>query len=265
MNPHPQASGEYSTPPPLIRLPDLVGGTALVTGASRGIGKAVVAALCAHEVRCYGIAHEGFSDPANPHLVPIICDLHDPAAIEAAVGRVAQEVGKLDYVINVAGIDPKARLEVGDAQLWDSVFDLNLRAYYLVIRACAPLLREGHGKSIVNVSSINYRVGLVGRSIYSSTKAGILGLTTGLARELGAQGIRINTISPGWVFTERQIEEYFAAADSEKYYATLAQEQSIALNIHPHDIANHILFYLSQVSRASTGHNCVVDAGWILE
>jgi NAD(P)-dependent dehydrogenase (short-subunit alcohol dehydrogenase family) len=253
------------TPPPLIRLPDLVGGTALVTGASRGIGQAVVESLCAHEVRVYGLAHEPVPTDHDSHYVPIQCDLHDPAAIEAVSNRITQEVGTLDYVVNVAGIDPKAKIDAGDAELWDKVVDLNLRAYYLIIRACAPLLHQGRGKSIVNVSSINYRVGVVGRSIYSSTKAGILGLTTGLARELGTQDIRINTISPGWVFTERQIQEYFAAEDAYKYYATLEDRQSISLRIHPHDIANHILFYLSQVSRASTGHNCVVDAGWILE
>lgn len=254
-----------NVPPRPIHLPDLIGGTALITGASRGIGAAVVAALCAHEVRCYGIAHESFGDQHDPHLVPVICDLHDPNALNSVISRIMQESGELDYVVNVAGIDPKVRLEAGDADVWDSIVDLNLRAYYLVIRACAPLLHAGRGKSIVNVSSINYRLGVVGRSIYSSTKAGILGLTTGLARELGAQGIRINTVTPGWVFTERQIQEYFAAEDADKYFATLDDRQSLALRIQPQDIANHILFYLSEVSRASTGHNCVVDAGWILE
>jgi len=252
-------------PPRPIHLPDLVGGTALVTGASRGIGAAVVVALCSHQVRCYGIAHEPFGDQHEPHLVPVTCDLHDPHALDSTISQITQEAGKLDYVVNVAGIDPKVRLEAGNAEVWDSIVDLNLRAYYLVIRACAPLLHAGHGKSIVNVSSINYRLGVVGRSIYSSTKAGILGLTTGLARELGAQGIRINTVTPGWVFTERQIQEYFAAEDADKYSATLEDRQSLALRIQPQDIANHILFYLSEVSRASTGHNCVVDAGWILE
>jgi NAD(P)-dependent dehydrogenase (short-subunit alcohol dehydrogenase family) len=117
----------------------------------------------------------------------------------------------------------------------------------------------------VNISSINYRLGVVGRSIYSTTKAGILGLTTGLARELGREGIRINTTTPGWVFTERQVEEYFGAPDAEKHLGTLRERQALPLHIEPADVANHILFYLSNVSRASTGHNCVVDGGWLLE
>ena len=168
-------------------------------------------------------------------------------------------------MVNAAGTDAKYRLEEGTVDVWDSIVDLNLRAYYLLIRGCLPLLRRGRGRSIVNVSSINYRLGVVGRSIYSTTKAGILGLTTGLARELGREGIRINTITPGWVFTERQVEEYFAAPDAEKHLGTLREKQALPLHVEPADVANHILFYLSNVSRASTGHNCVVDGGWLLE
>jgi len=221
--------------------------------------------LRTHDVLCYGIAHEAFAVDHDPGLIPIVCDLHDDQAIDTAMSRIAQEVEALDYVVNVAGIDPKYRLQDGNVSVWDDIVSLNLRAYYLVIRSCVPLLRKGRGKAIVNVSSINYRLGVVGRSIYSTTKAGILGLTTGLARELGREGIRINTISPGWVFTERQIQEYFGTADGSRYLSDLAERQSLLLRIQPEDIANHILFYLSTVSRASTGHNCVVDAGWLLE
>lgn len=248
-----------------IHLPDLRGGTALVTGASKGIGRAVVEALAAHEVRCYGLARGGLPPDLPPHVVSIPCDLSNVEAIEAAVEAVAGHTESLDYLVNVAGVDPKYRLEEGSVEVWDAMVDLNLRAYYLLIRACLPMLRRGHGRAIVNVSSINYRLGIVGRSIYTSTKAGILGLTTGLARELGSEGIRINTVTPGWVFTERQVAEYFATGDAEKHLATLNEKQALSLHLQPMDIANHILFYLSTVSRASTGHNCVVDGGWLLE
>jgi NAD(P)-dependent dehydrogenase (short-subunit alcohol dehydrogenase family) len=248
-----------------IQLADLRGGTALVTGASRGIGRAVAEALAAHDVRCFGLASHVLPPDLPPQVVSVPCDLSDAAAIEAAVAAVAAQTESLDYLVNVAGVDPKYRLEEGTVDVWDRIVDLNLRAYYLLIRGCLPLLRRGRGRSIVNVSSINYRLGIVGRSIYSTTKAGILGLTTGLARELGRGGIRIKTVTPGWVFTERQIAEYFGTPDAEKHLATLAEKQALPLHIEAVDIANHILFYLSNVSRASTGHNCVVDGGWLLE
>lgn len=248
-----------------IHLPDLRGGTALITGAGRGIGRTVAEVLAAHDVRCFGLINYGLTSDLPPQVVPMSCDLNDAAAVEEVVGAVAAQTQSLDYLVNVAGIDPKYRLEEGTVDIWDSIVDLNLRAYYLLIRGCLPLLRRGRGRSIVNVSSINYRLGIIGRSIYSTTKAGILGLTTGLARELGREGIRINTVSPGWVFTERQVAEYFAAPDAEKHLARLDEKQALPVHIDPVDVANHILFYLSNVSRASTGHNCVVDGGWLLE
>lgn len=255
----------FETAPPLLRLSDLEGRTALVTGASQGIGKAVIEALRANNVRCFGIANDDLEFATPPQLVKIQCDLRDSRAIETVVAQLSTQVEQLDFLVNVAGIDPKYSLEEGNVGQWQAVVDLNLRAYYLLIRACLPLLIRGQGRSIVNVSSINYRLGIPGRSIYSTTKAGILGLTTGLARELGRAGIRINTVSPGWVFTERQVREYFATSEGPRHLATLAERQAIALKIQPADVANHILFYLSTVSRASTGHNCVVDAGWVLE
>lgn len=248
----------------MIHLPDLRG-AALVTGASRGIGRAVVEALANHNVHCFGLATHGLPPDMPPQVTSLACDLSDAAAIETAIAAVAAQTESLDYLVNVAGIDPKYRLEEGDVEVWDRIVNLNLRAYYLLIRGCLPLLRRGRGRAIVNVSSINYRLGIVGRSIYSTTKAGILGLTTGLARELGRESIRINTVTPGWVFTERQVAEYFAAPDAAKHLATLAEKQALPLHMEAVDIANHILFYLSNVSRASTGHNCVVDGGWLLE
>ncbi len=252
-------------PPPRLQLPDLAGRTAIVTGASRGIGKATVEALLANNVHCIGIADAFASLDATDQWFPIMCDLREGSAIEQAFDAIRGRVQSVDYLVNVAGIDPRVPIEDGDETLWHRVMDLNLRAYYLMIRASLPLLRVGMGKSIVNLSSINYRIGVDGRSIYSTSKAGILGLTTGLARELGKDGIRINTISPGWVFTERQITEYFASESAETHLNTLAERQSLPLKIHPTDIANHILFYLSEASRASTGHNLVVDGGWLLE
>jgi NAD(P)-dependent dehydrogenase (short-subunit alcohol dehydrogenase family) len=256
---------EHHIPPAEpLRLHDLRGKVALVTGASAGIGRATIEALLDNGATCFGLsrkpgayAHRGY------HAVA--CDLGDADAIAAAFAVVRKATSHLDFVVNVAGIDPKIPIAEGDAARWGEIVDLNLRAYYLVIRESVDLLRKGAGRSIVNVSSINYRLGIPGRSIYSATKAGILGLTTGLARELGKDSIRINTVSPGWIFTERQVVEYFTGDAASKHLGHLEKVQSLPLRIQAVDVANHILFYLSSVSRASTGHNCVVDGGWLLE
>ncbi|MCF7687631.1 MAG: SDR family oxidoreductase [Cephaloticoccus sp.] len=252
------------TPRPGIRLPDLAGHIALVTGASSGIGRATVEALLANGVIVHGVAHE-VTPITHENFQAHLCDLRDPAALKSLISRIAELTSHLDYVVNVAGVDTKASLDEGGAKQWADMVDINLRAYYLILHETVSLLRRGQGRAVVNISSINYRLGVPKRSIYATTKAGILGLTTGLARELGRERIRINTVSPGWVFTEAQVREYFAGAEAEKNLTYLTQVQSLALKIGAGDIANHVLFYLSDVSRASTGHNCVVDAGWTLE
>ena len=258
------ATSLQSTPATLLSLPDLAGKIFVVTGASAGIGRATAEALLGSGATVCAVAR---SPLAYQHkkLKAFRCDLARAPAITALFKKIHAFTPQLDGIVNVAGIDPKIALADGDERKWAEVVDLNLRAYYLVIRASAPLLRRGTGKSIVNVSSINYRLGVPKRSIYSVTKAGILGLTTGLARELGRDGIRVNTVTPGWIFTERQVEEYFVGPKAAKHLAYLAGVQSLPLKIDAADVANHILFYLSAVSRASTGHNCVVDAGWLLE
>jgi len=250
----------------VLSLEDLSGRYALVTGSSSGIGRATCEALLSQGSIVFGVAIDQSDEERSPNFIPVRVDLSDPEDTRAAFEEVLSETDRLDYVVNIAGIDSKYSLEEGDETKWHELIDLNLRGYYLVIREALPLLREGRGRSIVNVSSINYRLGVPRRSIYSISKAGILGLTTGLARELGAEGIRINSVSPGWVFTERQISEYFTRErDRDKHMRKLKESQSIERKISPEDVANHILFYLSEASAASTGHNCIVDAGWLLE
>jgi len=250
----------------LVQFPDLKNRCALVTGSSQGIGKAVCRALLNRGVRVFGIALDEEESDATTGYTAIPSDLSNVSQMRVALGSLRALTSSLDYLVNVAGIDPKYSLDEGDEARWKEIIDLNLKGYYFTIREVLDLLRAGQGKSIVNVSSINYRLGVPRRSIYSISKAGILGLTTGLARELGAEGIRINTVSPGWVFTDRQITEYFTRQDDRrKNMEELERRQAIKRHISPEDVANHILFYLSEASAASTGHNCVVDGGWLLE
>jgi len=251
----------------MMFLDDIEGKTAVVTGASQGIGKAVVLALLQQKATVFGLDRNE-ATIENSNYQHIQCNLSMAGEIETSFSRIAQQASRIDYLVNVAGIDPVIPIEMGDHNSWNDIVNLNLRGYYLCIRSGLQLLRQGSGRSIVNISSINYRLGVNGRSIYSATKEGIIGLTTGIARELGKEDIRINCISPGWIFTERQKSEYFETANKEgdeKYFSTLFSNQSLRITIQPEDIANHVLFLLSKSSRATTGHNMVVDGGWLLE
>jgi NAD(P)-dependent dehydrogenase (short-subunit alcohol dehydrogenase family) len=246
---------------------DLKDRVAIVTGASIGIGKATSIGLLNQNARVFGIDING-PTINNEKYTHHCCDLQSTEEIEKTFGMITAQVGSIDYLVNVAGIDPKISIEEGDEKHWNQIVNLNLRGYYFCIRSSLEMLKKGTGKSIVNISSINYRLGVPGRSIYSSTKAGIIGLTAGLARELGKEGIRINCISPGWILTERQNKEYFGTKDEErntKHLNDLFSKQSLRIKILPEDISNHVLFLLSDCSRATTGHNLIVDGGWLLE
>lgn len=259
-----------------LRLLDLAGRCALVTGASNGIGRAVALALarqgCAVSALDLAPPAAAADDTdaavgAGGSITFVRCDVSQSEAVDAAVAQVRDSChGALDYLVNVAGIDPKVSLEDGDAAAWDRVLDTNLRSQYLLIRRAAPLLERGRGKAIVNVSSLSAYLGVRRRAIYSASKAGVFGLTTGLARELGDRGIRINSVAPGWVFTPRQVSEYFAGAEREGNEAYLDSVQSLrGKRIAPDEIAAPILFLLSEASGAITGSNIMADGGWRLQ
>lgn len=279
----------------MMRLLDLAGRTAVVTGSSAGIGAAVSNALRIQGCSVIGLdihhpplntpsaSSSSSSSPSNltstnhsthpstSTLLPypsygkythIHCDVRNAQSIDQALSSFQS----LDYIVNVVGIDPKFSLKEGGTDEWAKIIDTNLRSQYLVIRAALTALEQGQGKSIVNISSINSRLGVPRRTLYTISKAGIQGLTRGLARELGAKNIRINTITPGWVFTDIQKKEYFNTEQGDKYYNYLKEVQSLPhKQIQPEDIANHVLFCLSNVSSSMTGSNMVVDAGWTLE
>lgn len=253
---------------PVAHFPDLARGRTVVTGTSDGIGLAVAEALLAAGGDVVGLdvrpAPAALS-AAGARYRHQLCDLRDAVALAATFADVQAHGPTLDGLVNCAGIDPFYAVDEAGAAEWAHVLDLDLRAYYLAVHHALPLLRAGGRKSIVNISSINYRLGVPRRALYTTAKNAIIGLTRGLARELGRDGIRVNTVSPGWVFTERQRQAYFEGPDAAKHLETIARTQAIGLHIQPEDIAVHVLFYLSNASRASTGHNCVVDGGWLLD
>lgn len=253
-----------SNPAPRLILPEFVGRTAVVSGTSDGLGQSLARLLLDNGCAVWGLDCQS-ARIHHPAFHPVACDLADADDLTRAFATVTGSVNRLDHLVNVAGADPRMPITELTVERWDRLLDLNLRAYCLLIQAALPWLERGTGRSVVNISSINYRLGLPGRAAYAASKAGILGLTTGLSRELGERGIRINTITPGWIFTPRQVQEYFSTQDTDRHLATIAAHQSLPLQIQPDDIANHILFYLSSYSRASTAHNAVVDAGWLRE
>ncbi|OMH35332.1 SDR family NAD(P)-dependent oxidoreductase [Motiliproteus sp. MSK22-1] len=237
------------------QLYDLSGKAAVVTGGTRGIGRAIAETLLEQgaEVHLFDV-----SDQKPEELKPFIYHQVDISNSDAVNQAVAQLPANTTILVNNAGITRDRSLAKMADEEWQSVININLGGAFHMIRAMAPRMREaGHGR-IVNITSINGIRGKFGQANYSAAKAGLIGLTKTTARELGSKGVTVNAIAPGMVMTEmaKQLPpEYIDKAQSEALISELAL---------PEDIANAVLFLVSDAARMITGEVIRVDAGQYL-
>ena len=243
---------------------ELAGRLVLITGGANGIGRAMVEAFHVQEaVVCFC----DLDEKAGARLAKRMGDraefakvnLTSEADIKRWVARLAKRHGDIHVLINNAARDPRIALEDVSAKAWDDLFAGNIRAYFLTCREASPHLAKG--ASIINFSSITIHTAPVQMSSYVATKAAAIGLTRSLARELGLRRIRVNSIAPGWIMTERQLKEHVTPAVKRQIRA----EQCIPDLIQTEEVADVALFLASDASRAMTGQQFVVDRGWVHE
>jgi len=239
---------------------------ALVTGGTDGLGRHLCAALVsmgAHVFFCGRTAAKGDACArewgGNAHFFQ--CDVADASRLEEFARHAGALRGGIDYVVNNAAIDQATPLGNITVEAFDHLAAVNLRAYLLVCQATAAFLRSGTGKAIVNVGTTNCMHGWSGMAAYNATKAGIIGLTRTLARELGPDGIRVNALSPGWVMTERQLRDVVSEGARRDLVAT----QCVKSLLTPQHVTPVTLFLLSKASSAVTGQNIVVDGGKLMQ
>ena len=241
---------------------ELQGKRALVTGGARGIGRAIALALArqgasvaacsvrdgsaAKELETALAAHGNGSYAAR-------ADVADEESVAALIEGVRHRFGGLDLLVNNAGIVSHRALDDLDRVEWQRVLDTNLTGMYLVTRAALPLM--GPGASIVNVASAVALVGMPARAHYTASKAGVLGLTRSLCKELGARGIRVNAISPGIIETD-QVSAL--TPEQRTRYASLAALNRLG---QPSDVSDTVLFFASDLSRFISGVTVNVDGG----
>lgn len=246
----------------MATFPEMQGQTVLITGGANGIGAAMVRAFARQG------AHVEFCDLDAAAADKLLAELDGLAKFtrldllkEKQITRWIKDAvkrhGPISTVINNAACDPRISLEKTTTEAWDTLHARNLRAYFLVCREASPHLKTG--ASIINFSSITVHNGPPVMSAYVSTKAGIIGFSRSLARELGPRGIRVNVLSPGWIMTERQLREYVTAAARK----TIRQRQCIPTFNQPEEVADVALFLASNLSRAVTGQEVLVDRGWV--
>ncbi|MEW2623614.1 oxidoreductase [Streptomyces sp. NPDC048106] len=254
---------------------DLTSKSAVVTGAGRGIGLAVVRTLIAEGVRVMGAARTITPELKETGALTVSADLSTADGVTTLMDRALTELGGIDLLVNNVGagddVEPVGFLDTDDTQ-WIRVFDLNLLSAVRASRAALPSLIEQRG-AIVNISSINSRLPAAGPVAYSAAKAALAALGKSLAEEFGPQGVRVNTVSPGVVRTPLwEDPDGFGskvAAGAGAEHGAFLQQIPEAFNIttgritEPREVAALVAFLLSNVASNISGADYVIDGGMI--
>ena len=251
----------------LARFPSLKDKNVFITGGGSGIGAAIVSAFAeqgarvafvdieteASEALCEGLAAAGLVKPLFRH-----CDIRDIAALQTTIQGLAQELGTFDVLVNNAANDQRHQLAEVTVDYWDDRIAINQRPMFFTCQAIAPGMQKKGGGSIINLSSISWHLSNGGYPVYTTAKAAVVGLTRGLARDLGPHNIRVNTVSPGWVMTERQIALWLDAAGEED----IKRNQCLPGKLQSWHLARMVLFLAADDSAMCTAQEFIVDAGW---
>jgi 3-oxoacyl-[acyl-carrier protein] reductase len=238
------------------------GQVALVTGASRGIGRAIAVELAVRGVKVLGTATtdsgaRAISDVLAPHAGcrGIVLDVNDAAGVDAAVESIVKEHGGLHVVVNNAGITRDTLSMRMKDEDWDVVIDTNLKAVFRVSRAAIrPMMKQRYGR-IVNITSVVGASGNAGQANYAASKAGVAGMTRSLARELGSRGITVNCVAPGFIDTD------MTASLPEAQTAALKAQIPLGRLGTPADIAHAVAFLASPQAAYITGTELHVNGG----
>jgi len=247
--------------------PDLSGKNVLITGGGSGIGAAYTKAF-AHQgsrVAFVDIAEDASRALADelhaagaPKPLFLRCDIRDIDAFRAAIEQARAQNGDISVLVNNAASDDRHKFEDVTPEYWDQRIAINLRHMFFAAQAIAPQMKRLGGGSIINMGSIVWRLKGNGLPAYSACKAGVHGLTRAMATEYGPSGIRVNTISPGAVWTERQIRLWY----SPEYEQQIITGQTLKARISPEDVANMALFLASNAGAKCSAQDFVVDGGW---
>ena len=256
---------------PFATYPSLRGRRVLISGGASGIGAALVRGFV---VQGSAVAFVDVQDEAAAALItelgtesgavgvaPIYrhCDLSDTGAIPGAVADCIRLLGGLDVLVNNAGNDRRHASDTVNPAEWDELMAINLRQQFFVTQAALPTLRQSGSASVVHMSSIAWRIPSVGLPAYVAAKAGIVGLARSLAFEEGKHNIRVNSIQPGAILTEKQKQLWVTP----EYSAEILSRQALRRHLEPEEVVRLALFLAADDSSGMTGQSYVIDGGWV--
>lgn len=249
-------------------FPDLKGKPVLITGGGSGIGAALTEgfALQGARVAFIDIADapsealcDRIADKTGTRPLFLKTDLRDIDALRAAVAKAEAAHGAALVLVNNAARDDRHDLAAVTPEYWDANQAVNLKPHFFTAQAVAEGMKKAGTGSIINFTSTSFLINLGTMPSYTAAKAGIIGLTKGLAGALGPHGIRVNAIAPGWVITERQKELWV----TEESLAAHVAKQCIREIMQPDDIVGPCLFLASDAARMLTAQTMIVDGGYL--
>jgi NAD(P)-dependent dehydrogenase (short-subunit alcohol dehydrogenase family) len=248
--------------------PSLRDRAVFITGGGSGIGATLVSAFAAQGARVafIDLAEEASrtlaaSIAAAGHPAPWwqVADVRDVTALQAAVAAAGADLGDFAVLVNNVGHDERHTLESVTPAYFEDRVAINVRAAFFTLQAVLPGMQRRRAGSVINLGSNGWQAKGGDYPIYAIAKSAVNGLTRGNARKLGRDGIRINTVTPGWVMTERQKTLWLDAAGE----AEIDRNQCLRERLQAEDIAAMVLFLASDDARLCTAQEYVVDAGWL--
>jgi NAD(P)-dependent dehydrogenase (short-subunit alcohol dehydrogenase family) len=254
------------TAPTTARFPDLEGASVLITGGGSGIGAVLTEGFVRQganvafidiaekpsEALCARLERDAGRRPLFIHA-----DLSDIEALRMAVDEAASAHGPVTVLVNNAALDDRHEIAEVTAEFWDHNQAINLRPHFFTVQAVAEGMKKAGRGAIVNFTSTSFMINHGGMPSYTAAKAGVIGLTKGLAGALGPHGIRVNAVAPGWVITERQ-KALWVTPETLKGHI---DRQCLKEAMQPHDMVGPCLFLASDAAAMLTAQTIIVDGG----
>ena len=248
--------------------PSLKDRSVFISGGAGGIGGQTVRRLARQGARvgfvdlneeAAAAMRDELSDCAHPPAYRIQ-DIKEIEGYQRAIRELAEEVGGSFYgLINNAAHDDRHDWREVTAEYWDDRQAVNIRHQFFAIQAIAPMMIEAGGGSIANVGSTSWMLKQSQMLAYTTAKSAVHGITRSFTQELGRSGIRLNTVQPGWVMTERQKDKWV----TEEGLKNLEEEQALPGEVEPDDLASMLLFLMADDSRMCSGQEFYVEGGWL--
>ena len=250
-----------------VKYYDLENKRVFVTGGGSGIGASIVQHFCEQKSQVFFVdineeaSNQIISECKKKNIpIPIFfkCDLINIKELQNTISKIIANYGPIDILINNAANDERHKIDDVTVEFWDNRMAINLRHYFFTVQAVKEGMIKNKGGVIINIGSGSWMVGEGGMAGYTAAKSGIVGLTRSFARDLGEYNIRVNSVVPGSIATERQIKKWLTP----EYKKEIMDSQCLKRHLVPADVAKMVLFFSSDQSSGCTNQSYIVDAGW---